>query len=275
MSIISASCNKSKYKVDIPSYLEIKYIQVSTDTVTEGSNADGISDAWVFVDDISVGTFELPAMIPVVEEGVHRISIFAGIKISGISTVRGVYPFFRVHEINIDLTPGETTVLNPEVSYYSGLNFAWIEDFNLGQSMIKSGLSDTMLILENVEGNSKLGPNSAVIYIDQSNPYFEARTKDGFFTPPQGFTVYLELSYKTENLFSVGVFKNTLAGLEKVTPFLAIYPNSEWNTIYIEFTDYMKIHTDALSFEIYFSALLESGLSSATIYIDNAKLIHY
>ena len=274
-SLLATSCSKTKYKADIPTYLEINSIDLTTDSVVEGSDSHGITDAWVFVDDISVGTFELPASIPVLGEGVHRMTVFAGIKVNGVSTDRGIYPFYQSYEIYLDLDPGAINTLSPTVSYYSGIEFAWKEDFDLGHSMVKSGLSDTMFVLMSVDTLAALGLTSAVVYLDQSNPYFEARTSQGYFTPPSGFSVYLEISYKTENQFSVGVFKNTFTGTERVNPFLNIRANSAWNTLYIDLTDYLVVHTDAISFEVYFSATLETGLTSSTIYIDNAKLIHY
>ncbi len=275
LSLLTVSCSKNSYKADRPSYIEISSIDLTTNFATEGSNSHGITDAWVFVDDVSIGTYELPATFPLLEEGTHRITIFAGIKVNGISIDRGIYPFFKPYELSLDLITGTTSTLNPTVSYYSGIEFAWKEDFNLGHSMVKSGLSDTMFILMSIDTLPALGANSAVIFLDQNNSYFEARTSQKYFTPPQGFAVYLEISYKTTNVFSVGVYKNTVTGTEKVNPFLNIRANSAWNTMYIELTDYMKVHTDAISFEVYFSAALETGLSSSTIYIDNAKLIHY
>jgi len=275
MSLLAASCSKTGYEVDRPSYLEINSIDLTSVLATEGSDAHRIIDAWVFIDDISIGTFELPATVPLLEEGDHKVNIWGGIKVNGISTDRGIYPFYKSYEISHYFTTGATSTLNPIVTYHSNIQFAWIEDFDLGSSMVKSGLSDTMMVLKSVDTMASLGLKSAVVYLDQTNNYFEARTSQGYFTPPQGLPVYLEISYKTENQFSVGVYKHTVNGTEKVNAFLNIRANSAWNTMYIELTDYMKVHTDAISFEVYFSATLEAGLASSTIYIDNAKLIHY
>ena len=59
-----------------PSWLQIDYIGLTTNVVTEGENSHGITDAWVYMDGVALGVFELPARIPVLAEGTHEFQIF-------------------------------------------------------------------------------------------------------------------------------------------------------------------------------------------------------
>ena len=66
------------YKTDIPSYIEINSIIHTADSM-EGAPHHNITDVWVYVDDNSIGTYELPAKFPILYEGNHEIKIRAGI----------------------------------------------------------------------------------------------------------------------------------------------------------------------------------------------------
>ena len=74
------SCSKSDLEVDPPTYIVIEDIKLTADQATQGSDAENITDAWVFINDNLVGVYELPAKFPVVEKGSVNVKIFAGVK---------------------------------------------------------------------------------------------------------------------------------------------------------------------------------------------------
>ena len=141
---------KDKLKVDVPSYLKIDDIVVNTDYFSQGSTSDNIIDAWVFVDDQLIGTYELPVTLPIVETGIHKIEIKAGIKRNGQVTDRVTYPFYQsyTNSTSINLVANETYELTPELEYYSSANFVWLEDFETPNiTMEASGNSDTNMVI--------------------------------------------------------------------------------------------------------------------------------
>ena len=130
-----------------------------------------------------------------------------------------------------------------------------------------------MLQFLSVDTLQALGARSAVIYLDKNNFYFEAATNKQLILP-KGFPVYLEVSYKGNNELKVGIIKNTGTSVVMLAPYLVITPSSTWKTVYINLTSHIAQQTDALLFEIYFSAILGTNLNSSYIYLDNIKLIH-
>ena len=75
--------------------LQIDSVSLDTNYYEQGSNFKAITDAWVYVDDGLIGAFELPATIPVLAEGKHKLEIRPGIKLNGISSTRAPYPFYQ------------------------------------------------------------------------------------------------------------------------------------------------------------------------------------
>lgn len=77
----------------MPSYLYIEKIGLNTQ-YEQGTASHKITDAWVYVDETLIGAFELPATIPILTEGLKKITIRPGIKLNGISNTRAIYPYF-------------------------------------------------------------------------------------------------------------------------------------------------------------------------------------
>jgi hypothetical protein len=51
--------------------------------------------------------------------------------------------------------------------------------------------------------------------------------------------------------------------------------NLKWKHIYIELSENVGKHVNTTSIELYFVAFLEKGKSSANIYVDNIKVVHF
>ena len=274
LSMVFVSCEKIHPKAEIPSYIQVNSINLSTNTSSEGSNVNNITDAWIFVDDNLMGIYELPVTFPVNEMGTHEIMVRAGIKKNGMASSRVIYPFYDQYSVTTNLTEKEITVIAPTIEYYSNLQFAWMEDFEVGTSLVKSGSSDTTLEMISSFNGIQLDNKCAAIYLDQSKTYFEISTNASQFNLPIGTPIYMELSYMCASPFSIGVFKNTTFGLEKTSPYITINPSSSWKTIYIDINDAAKSHTNALSFEIYFAGTIGADLTESYILLDYIKLIY-
>lgn len=274
VTVLNSGCETIDPAVDIPSYITIQSVDMVTDYATEGTDDHNITDVWILVGDDDLGAYELPATIPVLNNGVQQVRIYGGIKVNGISSNRSVYPFFNTTTLPVTLVPGSTVDVYPTLSYYSGITFAWLEDFEIGSTLEKASISDTSLSLESVTSLPAMGTQSAVIRVDATNDFFMATTSGKQFKLPQGRPIYLEVNYYSTVQFSVGAVKNTVLGGEFLDPYFNVYPSTGWNKVYIKLTDYVSPHLDALSWEIYFSCLYDATVANNVVYLDNIKLIY-
>src|SRR5690606_7105479 len=116
----------------------------------EGANTSNIVDATVYANNNFVGTFELPATVPIMQSGDVEIAIGAGIRNNGLSSDRRIYPFYELDRRTVTLIPGALTPISADTSvtfkYYSeGLNFV-IEDFELtGYTLLESSRNSALL----------------------------------------------------------------------------------------------------------------------------------
>lgn len=279
--LVFNACEIINPSEDIPSYIQINGFHLNT-IYGQGSASHQITDVWLYVDDQFTGAYQLPANIPVLANGVHKIQLRPGIILNGISSTRSIYPLYTSLIFNIDLKEGETVYIDSisdcVVSYNSDALFPWNdrgqEDFEEGGISIDStGNSSTRIqktSSEVFEGNF-----SGLIELNSTNKVFEGKSIDAFNLPLKGVTTFIELNYKCNNSFFVGYYANTTSGSGLLRKIIEIFPKSHWNKMYINLTPYINLETNPINFTIWIGATKNAGVDNPKIYIDNLKIVHY
>ncbi len=276
-------CLLSACKEDLTaSWLEIDNIQLSTNPVLEGENSHSIVDAWVFINDQSMGIWELPVRMPVLEEGEYKVQIFPGIKINGISNSRAPYVFYQSHVETVNLVKKETAAISPIFTYKSIALFNAKEDFeDTGTILNPKSASDTtkISIISKADYPDivKYGNNCAKIKLSTADTLVKLYTELDIVIP--NGKIYLEMDYLTTNSFTVGILDKAGIVINDIGSFVGVNPtkpdNFVWKKIYFNITDQVHRNTNASKFDFYIFALLDAGSSEGTIYLDNIKIVHF
>ncbi|MBL4772255.1 MAG: hypothetical protein JKX98_01180 [Alcanivoracaceae bacterium] len=108
------SCTPDDQKAIVPAFLTINDVSVKT-TLNQGTSRDKITDVNVFINDQSLGTFELPTSIPIQQTGNVNLKIRGVINIDGQSNDRQDYPFYTTFSVDTTFIPETEMILNPEV----------------------------------------------------------------------------------------------------------------------------------------------------------------
>ncbi len=273
--LIIGSCKK--YEAEIPAYIHIDAITVTTDLLTQGSNSSKITDAWVYLDGSLIGVYELPTTFPIIANGQNKISIRAGIKVSGIAASRAYYPFYSTYETTVNLVPDSTTTIIPSVSYQSWVTIPLIEDFDFSTAIAAfdtTSTSDTTFQTTTNVSEVFEGDGSAAIYLDNNHNYFEAFTAKTYELPKGGNPVYIEMNYKSDAKIYVGIVAVDGSTLIQVDPSIIINPSENWNKIYINLTNEVSTEYNSTEFKIYLAAINSDSLLQASIYVDNFKVVY-
>ncbi|MBC8266656.1 MAG: hypothetical protein H8E84_06785 [Flavobacteriales bacterium] len=270
-AIVFQSCEKAVVNDGIPSYISIPDIEVVTDPTNEGSSSNKITDAWIYFDNDLQGVYPLPATFPLLLEGKQNISVKAGIKNNGIAATRVKYSFYDYFTEEITLTKDSTISLSPSVNYVENAKFHII-DFESGSEIFEeTASSDTSFLA-----------NNAIIFEGQSggvhllSPHltFEIATKEIDSLPRTGTPIYVELNYKSNTAFQIGVFANYPQSVI-TTSILAINPKNEWNKIYIDLTSTIINTQNANSHKVFISMRRDvNSTEMAELYIDNFKIVY-
>ena len=282
--MIASSCEKFEGSQTIPSYIRIdSFNLVDNPLIEEGPLTMNISDVWVYVDDQIIGAFELPAVVPVLVEGKHKLTLFPGIKYNGIAGTRGPYKFLDPDIIdNFEFVIDNITVSIPSTEYNTNSHFVWLEDFEDGTISLKPmPESDTSLQIINYNPpHHKYGSKSGVGYLNDDYRLLMVSTMDedyygGFVLPSTGAHVFLEMEYNTNNILTVGLIVRQIGVEIKTHPIIVLYPTDEkWKKIYINLTPTVSSNSYADYFYVFVRAEKESSVDEAIIILDNFKLIY-
>lgn len=265
-------CRKTE---TVPSYLVVPGITVQA-TDAEGGNTSKITEAWVTVDERSVGVWELPARIPVIGSGTRTIGITAGIKRNGSFDDRQRYPYYTSWQVTTELDPERTVDLAPTVQYQPATFFT--ERFNdAGSQLLAASSSDTTLILYSATGNPEVlldGSQCGGFVIDAARDAVVLQTEQDF--PGVSGPAYLELDYSTDVELILGI-SYILDGQAYNEPWVVIVANAGagsvvWNKIYVDLSNFFN-RAGISGRDIYIAAQLPSGWSRAAAYFDNLKII--
>ena len=262
ISIIS--CKKSSDN-DIPSYITIGNFTL------DGNSTHNITDAWIYIDDNLQGVYEIPANFPLLAQGSHKLRVKAGIKDNGIAGNRIPYPFYSSYIIDEQTFNPETTIsITPVVSY---LENATLDD--KAEDFDGNGLNlETDSATFSIDDEMPIDGNYGVITLTDSILLTELTTKEFSDLPQAGAPVYLELDYKCNTQFLVGVYINFPQSSILQKDLLWVRPKDEWNKIYINLTSTISEGVGADSFKIFIGMQRDFTMESNTIHLDNLRIVY-
>jgi hypothetical protein len=281
--LIIAACDKFEGEQTVPAYLSIDTIGFSTDNELQGTKSQHIKDAWVFVDDQIIGAFELPAIIPVLAEGTHKLEIMPGIILNGISDTRAPNPCWKpIIYDSFNFIPDSIVKTTGTATYYDNAVFVWMENFEDASLAIEqSQNSDTGIVRTQPAGSpdallEEFSLFSGISYLDSNHPYLQLVSENGNdegFIFDRGDFIFLELNYKNNIPVVVGVYITLMDNTVEERPFLVISPSEDWKKIYVNFTPIVNETVEALSYMVYIEAQLPDGTDEAVVLLDNIKLV--
>lgn len=269
-------CDIINPKEKEPAYLYIPSFTFQAN-LNQGTSSEAITEVWVYANDKSLGVYDLPAKIPILDLGTSNIRIFAGIKNNGISNTRIRYPFYAPFDTTLNISAFQIDTLVPHFTYYNQLTISE-KGFESGNFLIQTGSNNGTFSVTNQSSQVFEGNRSGWGHIDAglSHLYFK---DDDNLTYQSGSTVFLEMNYSSNNTFSVG-FITTTGGIAAKNMALIINPTSSgdglapvWKKIYIDFGYILQQNPTAQFNELYIEAIPSNSTTPVNIFLDNLKWV--
>ncbi|MBK9221977.1 MAG: hypothetical protein IPO16_07610 [Saprospiraceae bacterium] len=268
-----SSCDREEEK--IPSYLYIDQFSFSV-RPGEGSANQRLSDAWLYVSNTYYGAYELPAWIPVLEEGLSDILILPGYRQNGAITNAFKYSLLNPYTTKIKLEPKKTDTIRPTTSYQDGLKFSTLEDFNGNHLLSKDrdGDQETQVLLSTTQEAFE-GSNSGLIELTSAHPAISAEYVIDTKIPQSGDPIILEFNYKSDIPFSIGFIAYKDAQGSQSLLNAGVLPNKDWTKLYFDFREILNnANSDFYHLAIAANFRSDTAKSVQRILIDNIKVIH-
>ena len=277
--ILLASCQEDL----TPSWLAVNKVNFITNESVEGVNSHDIVDGWVYIDNQSMGVWEIPFRMPVLEEGEHTVLIIPGIKLNGITATRTTNAFYETYSATVNLKKEETTTIVPTFKYKEATKIMARDDFEDTGVILNPDVAEDSTKFEIISKLDypnivKYGNNCGRLKINSVDSTVKVITYLNL--PVIQKKMYLELDYLTTNSFTIGIINKTSVNVPNDQgSFVGVYRTDtsqyEWKKIYFPLSEQINLNPFAKYFEFYIYAVLDNVNTEAEIYIDNVKIVYF
>jgi hypothetical protein len=267
---LHSSCNKQK-PANEAFYITASNINVKT-SADQGSGSHKITDLWLYVDGKFQGAYPIGNKMPIVSKGkAVKINLMAGVKNNGISDTRIPWPFYEILNYDTLVESGKSITRSFEFQYKPTTTFTWTENFDgIGTTLVKSSSSVKTITIapaqESFEGRS------GVLTLEGNDYFAQVETFKDYELPIGSPNVYLELNYKCNSEFNIGLIGNS--GEQK--PIMSLNKQDNWNKIYIQLSTAVSSAPVSVSYKLYFTLIkAENDTETKRLFLDNIKLIYF
>ncbi|HLF62414.1 MAG TPA: hypothetical protein VI603_01615 [Saprospiraceae bacterium] len=257
----------------VPAYIQVDQITVEPVSGT-GTTRQKFGEVWVYFNDNFVGAYSVPAVIPLIASGQVELMLFPGIRVNGIQSTADFYPFFEPYTISATLIPGETLTIDMHTRYRSNAIIAYIEDFESSHRLTDDLDDDPATFVERIADGAFEGNGSGRIVLTNDADFIQVASVPVLTDlPVNGTPVYLELHYKNNVEFSIGLVGHG-QGIEPASvSILVLRPQEDWNKVYVELTPAFRA-SQLDGYQVLYTAAHDSALERSEIFLDNMKLVH-
>lgn len=273
-------CSLMDPEQDIPTYLIVPGWEFIPGE-DQGTASTNITDLWVYSATDVVGVFPLPAIVPILPQDAngYPVTLLAGIRENGISNSRAPYPFYTAVDQEVLGEPGARDTLQPEVTLVDDVRLIRIEDFENSNVFGNLGGGSGLLRLD-AEDAVFEGEYAGRIEVDTDAPLSRVRTVEQEFDLNNGVPAFLELDYRCDQSFALGLY-GFRDGIETKHLALVVNPTEElggeieWNKLYVDLAPSITAQGVADHFEVYVECILEAGRESGSVGLDNLRILTY
>lgn len=269
-----SACDIINPEEEIPSYFIVNSISVDSGPL-QGGNTDNISHTWLFLDGKNIGGFPLPSRIPLLGTEEKQLIISAGVQFNGNSQSAAIYPFYEQKTFEISMQAGEVMEQDLVLEYKDNARFLFVEDFEFNNPFQNNIDLYDGSNLEISDQEAASGSNSGVMTVNADNPEIIVATNVVFNdVPANGTSVFLEIDYKNDIPFSIGLIG--VEGANEIPQeFIGINARENWNKVYVNFTNFVS-DAGFNSYRIFFRANYDSSEGSENkVFVDNLKFITF
>lgn len=250
-----------------PAYIYIDHIDLQTDYIKHGNNQFDGRAVWIEAGSEDLGAWELPARIPILQEGKVTIRIFPGIAKKAISDF-GKYNFVNFYSQDVDLKKTVTDTIRPLVTYKDSVKVPYHEDFE------KNPTFDNMNIVDNTSGNALRGLKMGKLLLNTGSASTEVKVYSKNEIPvPYGKEAYLEFDYSSLNDTSI-LYANLFFPTSNDNVVLGVIKcSSTWKRAYFPIDQTVGAKFGE-AFKVMFVLIRKDGQLESSVLIDNVRVIY-
>ena len=287
LCLLVSSCSKD-YTAQKPVYISIPDIEVQTNYLEKGTAHSKITSVWMYINGEHQGTYELPCTVPVLlPEGTADITLYPGINLNGTSSARAVYEAYE--QINLQYTHTASATANADTfeipdaqritSYTETAEVIILENFDDAGTNFEKTPEGNAGVVEAPKSEAFTYPSedngkAGVLYTTNAKRLAEVASVKTYNLPAGGRNVYLELTYKCNQPFRVGVIANYGSSTPQKQVTAQVNTKESWNKIYVNLVTELTSLSGADNYKIFIGSQHATDQDTGWVYLDNLKLVY-
>ena len=267
------SCNIINPTEPIPTYIHLDSFAF-TGNPALGTSSHNIKVAYVYLNNQSIGIFDLPATIPVIMDKTGVILVTPGVYQNGLTGTPVQYPYYRSDTFTLAPNPGQIFTPKLKTSYFDFTKLATNIDFEggAGNNPFKPLTGDTLRKTTNTTQVFE-GSGSGLIDFQNGRDTSESTTSSVIVLEPN-VDSYIELDYKCTVPFTVGLYAGNVGTSSQYAYLVGFYPSpNKWTKAYISLRTFVSTYqTSDKNYNILLKAINDAG-SNGYVLVDNIKIV--
>lgn len=273
MLAFAGGCNVINPAEKQPTYIAIDSFDFQGNTNITGSNSHRINSVFVFLNNQSVGIYDLPATFPVIMDKPGRLMFIAGVNYNGMRSYQLQYPFYLSDTVTLSpsTSAGETRHIVPVIHYNPAVKFSYMQDFEnyLSAPFINAGSDTTFTVGSGAEAlEGKFG----LITLNSTQDSSVNITRDEY-DMPANTDLYLEMDYKSNIPITIGL-QTLFDGDTKKAYIIGFNPRDTWGKVYVDLRTFVSTYQGGV-YKLLIRAVRTSGVAEGKVMIDNLKIVHF
>jgi hypothetical protein len=265
---VNAGCNVINPADPVPTYVRIDSFQfVNPNPTTTVGSTNSIRSVFVSFAGKTIGTFDLPASIPIIANAPGQLQVSPGVDNSGLVSYQILYPHYMADTMTLAPAPGKEIAFTPKTGYPSASTFTYREDFENSNDF-------TTVTGANFETNAATpiaGVRSGQFRLLSADAFGTAVSSTAFSAGSKD--PFIELDYKTINSnLGVGLYSATTKASKYI---VTLTPNSKGGKVYISLTGTLGTLGTNGTYYILLSGSTAEGQSSGSVLVDNIKVVTF
>lgn len=275
--LMISGCELINPQEAVPAYLKVEAPLVQVDPGRNYFVQAGVKDIWLSRNADNLGIYPVPSVIPFIPEAENEFTVNGGIFLSGFSSFREPYPFWKGIQFETRISGGDTFVLKPVFEYFpldSNVVFKFEEKFEGASFQFQSllnGMTGEVRLERTSEGFDR---NGGRFNFNGTAKNMEIVSTEWFRLPQEGNNrIFLEVTYNNTIPYSTGLEYRNSVDFGRLGGEVFVNSQGEWNTVYYDFNDQVRSLPATMEFRLYFRANGENETGSITL--DNIRLVHF
>ena len=268
-ALVQTGCNIVNPADPVPTFVEVDSFRfVNPDPFLTVGSTHQIRSVYVSYEGKNVGTFDLPARIPVLAGNGGTLQLFPGVDNTAQFVTQVQYPHYQISEIELGRAAGTTVKADAQTGYTPKTQFVYKEDFESSNDLIV--LFGPDFSVTSNPGEVITGSRSGILRLtDTANS--ATLTSTSSFVPGRSDN-FLELDYRSSAYLRVGV----VAGTNNPSYVVTLIPSPTGNKAYISLQRIIgNFGSNPGPFRLVFQSYLETGATSGFVTMDNLKVVTF